>query len=154
MTQRLNYYRKHAGALKHLQDLSAYVHQSSLEEPLVQLVFMRASQLNGCAYCMDMHSKDALAAGEDPMRLFVLPAWREADFYSDRERAALAWCEAVTRLDPQQGVPDEVYEQARAVFSEEELVDLDLAVVTINAWNRLAIPFRSEPGTYKPRSKH
>jgi len=150
MTQRINYYKKRAKTLKLLQELSAHVHDSSLEAPLVELVFMRASQLNGCAYCMDMHSKDALAAGEDPMRLHVLPAWREASFYSERERAALAWCEAVTRLDPQHGVSDEVYDQARAVFSEEELVDLDLAVVAINAWNRLAIPFRSEPGTYTP----
>jgi len=153
MTQRINYYKKRAKTLKLLQELSAHVHDSSLEAPLVELVFMRASQLNGCAYCMDMHSKDALAAGEDPMRLHVLPAWREASFYSERERAALAWCEAVTRLDPQHGVSDEVYDQARAVFSEEELVDLDLAVVAINAWNRLAIPFRSEPGTYKPTTR-
>lgn len=149
MTQRINYYAKRSTALKPLVELSQYVHHSSLEAPLVELVFMRASQLNGCAYCMDMHSKDALAAGEDPMRLYVLPAWREAPFYSERERAALAWCEAVTRLDPQHGVPDEVYEQVRAVFSEEEIIDLDLAVVAINSWNRLAIPFRSEPGTYK-----
>ncbi|HET7269229.1 MAG TPA: carboxymuconolactone decarboxylase family protein [Oleiagrimonas sp.] len=150
MTQRVNYFNKRAKTLKLLQELSAHVHSSSLEAPLVELVFMRASQLNGCAYCMDMHSKDALAAGEDPMRLHVLPAWREATFYSERERAALAWCEAVTRLDPQHGVSDEVYAQASAVFSEEELVDLDLAVVAINSWNRLAIPFRSEPGSYQP----
>lgn len=153
MTQRINYYAKRGKALKPLLDLGAHIRDSSLEAPLVELVFMRASQLNGCAYCMDMHSKDALAAGEDPMRLFVLPAWREAPFYSERERAALAWCEAVTRLDPQHGVPDEVYEQALAVFSEEELIDLDLAVATINAWNRLAIPFRAEPGHYRP-GKH
>lgn len=151
MSQRLDY--RNNKAIKHLMDLSQYVHDSSLEAPLVELVFMRASQLNGCAYCLDMHSKDALAAGEDPMRLHVLPAWREAPFYNDRERAALAWCEAVTRLDPQHGVSDEVHAQARAVFSEEELVDLDLAVIAINAWNRLAIPFRSEPGNYQPTTR-
>lgn len=153
MSQRLDYYSKRSAPLKHLQDLSAHVHHSSLEGPLVELVFMRASQLNGCAYCMDMHSKDARAAGETEQRLYVLPAWREASFYSERERAALAWCEAVTHLDPQHGVPDDIYEQARAVFSEEELIDLDLAVVVINAWNRLAIPFRSEPGTYQPEAE-
>lgn len=153
MTQRINYFAKRADVLKHLVDLSQFVHHSTLETALVELVFMRASQLNGCAYCMDMHSKDARAAGETEQRLYVLPAWREAPFYSERERAALAWCEAVTRLDPQHGVSDEIYAAARKVFSEEELVDLDLAVVAINAWNRLAIPFRSEPGTYQPPKK-
>lgn len=146
---RLNYYRR-KDAIKPLLDLTALVRQSGLEAPLLELVFMRASQLNGCAYCLDMHSKDALAAGEDSKRLFVLPAWREADFYTERERAALAWTEAVTRLDPLHGVPDAVYEQARAVFSEDELIDLNMAVIGINSWNRLAIPFRSEPGHYQP----
>ncbi|HEX7339979.1 MAG TPA: carboxymuconolactone decarboxylase family protein [Rhodanobacteraceae bacterium] len=108
MTQRINYYAKRADVLKHLVDLSQFVHHSTLEEPLVELVFMRASQLNGCAYCMDMHSKDARANGETEQRLYVLPAWREASFYTERERAALAWCEAVTRLDPQHGVSDEI----------------------------------------------
>ncbi|HEX7341451.1 MAG TPA: carboxymuconolactone decarboxylase family protein [Rhodanobacteraceae bacterium] len=150
MTQRINYYAKRSAVLEHLRELSQHVHHCGLEPALVELVFMRASQLNGCAYCMDMHSKDARAAGETEQRLYVLPAWRESPFYSERERVALAWCEAVTHLDPQHGVSDEVYAAARAVFSEEELVDLDLAVVVINAWNRLAIPFRSKPGTYQP----
>jgi AhpD family alkylhydroperoxidase len=114
---------------------------------------MRASQLNGCVYCLDMHSKDARAAGETEQRLYVLQAWREAPFYSARERAALAWCEAVTRLDPIHGVPDEVYQEARAQFSEEELIDLNMVVIAINSWNRIAIPSRAEPGHYRP-GKH
>lgn len=140
-------------AIKPLFALHKYVHSGSLEPALIELVLMRASQLNGCAYCMDMHSKDARAAGETEQRLYVLPAWREAPFYSDRERAALAWCEAVTRLDPVHGVSDEVYAQARAQFSEKELGDLNMAVILINAWNRIAIPFRSVPGTYKPAAR-
>ena len=140
-------------AIKPLLALVKYLQTGSIERPLIELVLMRASQLNGCAYCLDMHSKDARAAGETEQRLYVLQAWREAPFYSDRERAALAWCEAVTRLDPIHGVPDEVYEQARAQFSEKELGDLNMAVILINAWNRIAIPFQSMPGSYQP-AKH
>jgi AhpD family alkylhydroperoxidase len=140
-------------AMKPLFALNKYVHSGSLEPALIELVLMRASQLNGCAYCLDMHSKDARAAGETEQRLYVLQAWREAPFYSDRERAALAWCEAVTRLDPVHGVPDDVYEQARAQFSEKELGDLNMAVILINAWNRIAIPFQNPPGAYQP-AKH
>lgn len=139
-------------AIKPLFALHRYVHSGSLEPALIELVLMRASQLNGCAYCMDMHSKDARAAGETEQRLHVLPAWREAPFYSDRERAALAWCEAVTRLDPH-GVSDEVYDMARTQFSERELGDLNMAVILINAWNRIAIPFQSPPGTYQPSTR-
>ncbi len=139
-------------AIKPLFALHRYVHSGSLEPALIELVLMRASQLNGCAYCMDMHSKDARAAGETEQRLHVLPAWREAPFYSDRERAALAWCEAVTRLDPH-GVSDEVYDMARTQFSEKELGDLNMAVILINAWNRIAIPFQSVPGTYQPSTR-
>jgi AhpD family alkylhydroperoxidase len=136
-------------ALKPLFALGKYLQTSSIERPLIELVLMRASQLNGCAYCLDMHSKDARAAGETEQRLYVLQAWREAPFYSDRERAALAWCEAVTRLDAH-GVSDEVFETARAQFSEKELGDLNMAVILINAWNRIAIPFRNVPGSYQP----
>jgi AhpD family alkylhydroperoxidase len=139
--------------MKPLFALNKYVHSGSLEPALIELVLMRASQLNGCAYCLDMHSKDARAAGETEQRLYVLQAWREAPFYSDRERAALAWCEAVTRLDPIHGVADDVYEQARAQFSEKELGDLNMAVILINAWNRIAIPFQNPPGAYQP-AKH
>ena len=136
-------------AIKPLLALGKYLQTGSIEQPLIELVLMRASQLNGCAYCLDMHSKDARAAGETEQRLYVLQAWREAPFYSDRERAALALCEAVTRLDAH-GVSDEVYEAARAQFSEKELGDLNMAVILINAWNRIAIPFQSMPGSYQP----
>lgn len=144
---------KRLDAVKPLFALAEYVRKSDLEQNLVELVLMRVSQLNGCAYCLDMHSKDARAAGETEQRLYVLQAWREAPFYSPRERAALAWCEAVTRLDPLHGVPDEVYEQARAEFDEAELIDLNMAVILINSWNRIAIPSQAEVGSYQP-AKH
>ncbi len=128
--------------------LERYIHGCGLERSLVELVKLRASQINGCAYCIDMHTKDARAAGESEQRLYVLGAWREAPFYSPRERAALAWTEAVTTLEGH--VPDELYEETRRHFSEKELVDLNWVVVAINAWNRLAIPFRSEVGSYQP----
>ena len=124
--------------------------RGQLDRKLVELVLMRCSQINGCAFCLDMHSKDARAAGETEQRLYVLQAWREAPFYTPRERAALAWCEAVTRLDPVLGVPDDVYEQVRAEFDENQLIDLNMAVILINSWNRIAIPSRAEPGHYKP----
>ena len=111
----------------------------------------RVSQINGCAYCLDMHTKDARAAGETEQRLYLLSAWRETRFFSPRERAALAWAEAVTQLGGH-GVPDAVYDEARAQFDEKALVDLTLAIVAINGWNRLAIPFRSEAGSYQPPS--
>jgi AhpD family alkylhydroperoxidase len=130
--------------------LENYVRKSSKLEPsLLELVKMRASQINGCAYCLDMHSKDARAEGESEQRLYVLNAWREAPFYTDRERAALAWTEAVT-LVSESHVPDDVYEEARQRFSEEELVNLTVAIVTINGWNRLSIAFRAVPGEYQP----
>jgi len=146
---RFNTYKR-PEAIKPLLALVDYVRGSGLEQSLIELVQMRASQLNGCAYCLDMHSKDARAAGETEQRLYVLQAWREAPFYTPRERAALAWCEAVTRLDPVQGVPDDVYEQVRAEFDENQLIDLNMAVILINSWNRIAIPSRAEPGHYKP----
>jgi AhpD family alkylhydroperoxidase len=120
-----------------------------LEPLLLELVRTRASQLNGCAYCLDMHTKDARALGEDDQRLHVLPAWREAEWYSDRERAALALTESVTRL-PSGGVPDDVFAAAAAVFTEHELTGLIWAIVSINAWNRIAITSRMEPGHYQP----
>jgi AhpD family alkylhydroperoxidase len=136
-------------AYQAMSGLQRYVRQSGLERQLLGLVHMRASQINGCAYCLDMHSKDARAAGETEQRLYALNAWREAPFFSDRERAALAWTEAVT-LVSQGHVPDEIYELARKHFSEKELVDLTLAVAEINAWNRIAISLRAVPGTYQP----
>ena len=122
--------------------------QSGLEKKLLDLVYFRVSQINGCAFCLDMHSKDLRAEGETEQRLYVLEAWRESPFYSDRERAALAWAEAVTTLSDKE-VPDDIYDQARAQFSEAELVNLTLAVIAINGWNRLNIAFRTTPGTYE-----
>lgn len=123
-----------------------------LETSLLELVRMRASQINGCAYCLDMHSKDARAEGETEQRLYCLPAWRETPFYTERERAALVWTEAVT-LVAGEHVPDDVFDQARKQFSEEELTYLTLAIVAINGWNRFAISFRSVPGAYQPRAQ-
>ncbi len=132
--------------------LERYLHRCGLERSLIELVKLRASQINGCAYCIDMHTKDARAAGETEQRLYLLDAWRESPFYSPRERAALAWAEAVTRVS-ETHVPDEVYEEARRHFSEKELVDLNWVVVAINAWNRLAISFRTPPGIYQPAAR-
>ena len=120
-----------------------------LEPLLLELVRTRASQLNGCAYCLDMHTKDAVALGENPQRLHVLPAWREAGWYSERERAALALTEEMTRLGPG-GVPDDVFATAAAAFTEHELAGLIWAITAINAWNRIAITSRMEPGHYQP----
>lgn len=129
--------------------LENYMRQSGLEASLFHLVKMRASQINGCAYCIDMHWKDARAAGGSEQRLYGLDAWEESPYYSDRERAALAWMEAVT-LVSHGHVPDEVYEKARKFFSEKELVNLTMAIVAINGWNRLAISFRAPAGSYQP----
>lgn len=141
---------KHFKSFKPLLDLSAQIHASSIEGPLRELVLMRVSQINGCAYCLDMHSKDARAAGETEQRLYVLPAWREAPFYSDRERAALAWAEALTRLEGAIPVNDALYEEASKQFSEDELVTLTLLVTMINSWNRLNIAAHTPTGTYQP----
>ncbi|HJU08083.1 MAG TPA: carboxymuconolactone decarboxylase family protein [Rhodanobacteraceae bacterium] len=143
--------QQHFTSLQPLFALSKQLRAGTLEARLRELVQMRVSQINGCAYCMDMHGKDARTAGETEQRLYVLPAWREASFYSERERAALAWAEALTRLTARdQSVPDELYEQARAQFDEKELVDLTLVVTLINTWNRINIAARPEVGDYKP----
>jgi AhpD family alkylhydroperoxidase len=147
MEQRIDYRQAAPGALGAMLGLERYVRESGLEHSLLELVKMRASQINGCAYCIDMHSKDALALGESAQRLLALSAWRETPFFTDRERAALAWTEAVTLVHDGQ-VPDPVYEEARAHFAETELVNLTMAVIAINAWNRIAIPFRVVPGGY------
>jgi AhpD family alkylhydroperoxidase len=133
--------------------LESAVRSSGLESNLLDLVRLRASQINGCAYCIDMHSKDLRAAGENEQRLYLLDAWREAPFYSDRERAALAWTEAVT-LIAEGHVPDEVYDEARQYFTDSELARLTLAVVAINGWNRLGIAFRAPAGHYRPIQHH
>lgn len=129
--------------------LEKYVESSGLESSLLNLIKTRASQLNGCAWCLDMHTKDARAEGEAEQRLYALVAWRDTPFYGARERAALAWTEAVT-LVAQTQVPDEVYREARKHFSEKELVDLTLAIIAINGWNRLNVSFRTVPGDYEP----
>jgi AhpD family alkylhydroperoxidase len=138
------------GAYQAMSGLEKYVHASGLEESLLELVKIRASQINGCAFCLDMHIKDARAEGETEERIYLLNAWEEAPNYSPRERAALAWTEAVTLISEDR-VPDAVYDLARSQFSEKELVDLTMAIVAINGWNRLEIAFRGEPGLYKPR---
>lgn len=139
-------------ALRSLQAIEQHVKKSTLGEGLLHLIKMRASQINGCAYCLDMHSKDARSLGETEQRLYELNAWRETPFYTDRERAALAWTEAVTNVS-ETHVPDEVFEEVRKQFSEQEIVDLTYAIATINAWNRLAISLRAVPGTYQPQKK-
>ena len=131
-----------------MSGLEAYVRQCGLEIGLLELVKMRASQLNGCAYCLDMHSKDARAHGETEQRLYVLSAWRETPFFTERERAALAWTETVTLIG-ENHAPDELYAETRRHFTDEELVNLTMAIVTINGWNRLAIAFRAVPGSYQ-----
>jgi AhpD family alkylhydroperoxidase len=145
MQRRFDFSMDHGG-IRALRALETHIRNCGLEAPLLELVRMRASQINGCAYCLDMHSKDARAAGETEQRLYTLDAWREAPFYSQRERAALAWTEAVTRIADTH-VPDAVYEHARQHFSEQELLDLTLAVAAINSWNRLAISSRLGVGS-------
>ena len=147
MPQRLSYRQASPGAFEALLTTERQVHGSGLEPSLLELVKTRASQLNGCAWCLDMHTKDARALGETEQRLYLLSAWREAPCYSERERAALAWTEAVTQIAVA-GVPDELYAEARRHFDEKQLVDLTLAVVAINGWNRMNVAFRSEVGGY------
>ena len=149
MERRIDAAKAAPGARQAMYAVEMYVRQSGLEHSLLELVKMRASQINGCAFCLDMHSKDARAAGETEQRLYALNAWEEAPFYTDRERAALEWTESVT-LVAQTHVPDEVYERVRKHFSETELVNLTMAIVAINGWNRLNVAFRTPAGTYQP----
>lgn len=136
--------------MKALHGLGIYLSKSLVEAHLLNLIYFRISQVNSCAFCLDMHSKDLRAKGESEQRLYVLDAWREAPFYTDRERAALAWVEAVTKITDS-NVPDEVYEEARSQFSEEELIDLTMATIAINSYNRINIAFRPKVvGTYQP----
>jgi AhpD family alkylhydroperoxidase len=149
MEPRIDHRKIAPGAINAMLGLESYVSKSRLEPSLLELVRMRASQINGCAYCLDMHSKDARARGESEQRLYALSAWRETPFFTDRERAALEWTEAITRIS-EGHAPDSVYEEVRKRFSEEELVNLTMAIVAINGWNRLAIGFRAVPGEYQP----
>jgi AhpD family alkylhydroperoxidase len=150
MNSRIEWFQASPGATQALLGVQDFINGCGLEHPLLELVKMRASQINGCAYCIDMHAKDARAAGETEQRLYLLDAWREAaHLYSERERAALAFTEAVTRL-PSKHVPDDVYAVARAQFNDVELVNLTLAITAINSWNRMNIAFQVEAGGYRP----
>src|SRR5574338_408858 len=149
MEQRLDYSKAAPEGVEILRQLEHYLKKAGLEPDLMELVKLRASQINGCAYCIDMHTKDARSHGESEQRLYGVSAWRETPFYSERERAALAWTESVTRISESQ-VPEEFFQQVKQHFTEKELVDLTLAVIAINSWNRLAISFRTQVGSYKP----
>jgi AhpD family alkylhydroperoxidase len=137
--------------MKAMYALEGYVKSTDIEQPLIELIKLRASQLNGCAYCVDMHTKDARIGGETEQRLYALSVWRETPFYTERERAALEWTEALTLIS-ESHVPDEIYESVQRQFSEKELVDLTMVVVLINGWNRFGISFRDVPGTYEPKT--
>lgn len=149
MKARINYSKVAPEAIKGMLEMEKYVHTSGLETTLYELVKTRASQINRCAYCLDMHTKDARKGGETEQRLYALNAWRETPFYTERERAALAWTEELTRISENE-VSDTLYEATRQQFNEKELVALTMAIVAINSWNRLAIAFRSVPGSYNP----
>ena len=153
MTPRIDFYTASPDALKAMIALETAVSKLPLEKNLIELVKLRTSQINGCAFCLDMHSADARKGGEDERRLYTLSAWRETPFFTPRERAALAWTEALTRVSDND-VPDELFAEVRKQFSDKELVDLSLAIIAINGWNRLAIPFRSQAGSYQPRRQH
>ena len=152
MQPRLNPFAISSEAYKALANVEAVLRGSSIEKTLRELVKVRASQINGCAYCIDMHWKDARAGGETEQRLYGLSAWEESAYYTERERAALAWTESATTLTKDH-MPDALYEDVRKHFSEKEIVDLTFVVAVINAWNRLAIAFRAPAGTYEP-GKH
>jgi AhpD family alkylhydroperoxidase len=152
MTQRQDYKTVAPEAYAAMLGVETYVRNSGIEKPLLELVRTRASQINGCAYCLDMHTKDARAAGETEQRLYTLSAWRETPFFTDRERAALEWTEAVTQISGNH-VSDALYERVRQYFGDKELVNLTMAVIAINGWNRLAIAFQSVPGIYQPSQK-
>ena len=150
MSNRLNVARVVPEIYSTMRTLQDYVDNTGLEKSLLELVKLRASYINGCAYCVDMHAKDALALGETEQRIYMVPVWRESPFYTPRERAGLAWTETVTEIS--KGVSDEAYAEAREHFEEKELANLTMAIIAINSWNRLAIPFQSEVGSYKPRA--
>jgi AhpD family alkylhydroperoxidase len=151
MTQRLNFYGIAPKAFEPLMAIEAILKGSTLAHALLELVKIRASQINGCAHCLDMHTKDARQAGETEQRIYALSAWRETPFFTDRERAALEWTEAVTNIS-QTHVPDEAYARLASQFNEDEIVALTFGVVVINSWNRLAVSFRAPVGNYKPKA--
>ncbi|NEH46023.1 carboxymuconolactone decarboxylase family protein [Rhizobium leguminosarum] len=146
MTQRINYAQLSPELFKSLMGFSMEVKKGSIEQSILHLVDIRASQINGCAFCLDMHSKEAKIHGERELRLYHLAAWRESTLFSPRERAALAWTEALTKL-PEGGVSDEIYQRVRGQFSEKELSDLTFQIMVINSWNRASVAFRAVPGS-------
>lgn len=149
MKARLDFGQVSPGAVKAMREIEKFVATSGLERQLYELVKTRASQINGCAYCLDMHTKDARKAGESEQRLYALSAWRETPFFTERERAGLEWTEALTLIS-ENDVPDSLYDSVRKHFDEKETIALTMAIVAINGWNRLAIGFRTVPGTYQP----
>src|SRR5215813_8464256 len=152
MEPRIDYLKSARGVYHAMLGIEHYLEQCELERSLQDLIKLRVSQINGCAYCIDMHWKDLKAAGESEQRLYGLDAWEESPYYSDRERAALGWAEAVTNI--QEGhVPDAVFERVKQVFNDKEIADLTLTVTAINSWNRLSIAARTIPGTYQPAKK-
>jgi AhpD family alkylhydroperoxidase len=152
VAERLKYGKAFPEGIHALLELGKVINRSGLDERLLHLVFARASQLNGCAYCIDMHTRDARALGETEQRLYGLSAWRETSFYTPRERAALAWTEAITNI--QQGhAPDAIYQEAHREFGDAGIAQLTLAISYINSWNRIALAFKTEPGTYQPKPK-
>ncbi|MEM0075692.1 MAG: carboxymuconolactone decarboxylase family protein [Conexivisphaerales archaeon] len=150
MQARIDYRKVAPGAREAMLALERYVDSSGLESSLLNLVKIRASQINGCAWCLDMHTKDARAEGETEQRIYSLSAWADTPFYSEREKAALKWTEAVTLVSISH-VPDDIFEEVRRYFTEKEMVDLTLAIIAINGWNRLNVAFRTVPGDYEPR---
>jgi len=150
MEPRINFYTASPKLVEAMRNLEHAINQTGLEPSLRELVKTRASQINGCAFCIDMHTKDARAAGETEQRLYALNAWRETPFFTDRERAALEWTEAITLIG-EGHAPDDVFFRVRQFFNEAELVNLTFAIVSINSWNRLAIAFRALPGSYQPK---
>ena len=146
MAERINYMKESPDFSKRLVELSMQEKESSIEESIRHLVHIRASQMNGCAFCLDMHAKEAKIHGERELRLYHITIWRESPLFSERERAALEWTELLTKL-PEHGVPDDIYDSVRGQFSEKELSDLTFSVLTINAWNRLGVAFKSVPGS-------
>jgi len=147
MSQRIDYQKQSHELFKKFIEFSNALRHSSIEESIHDLVNIRASQINGCTFCLDMHVKEATMRGERALRIYHLPAWRESTLFAPRERAALAWTEILTQL-PERGVPDDVYERVRAQLSEQELTDLTYLVMAINAWNRINVAFRPQPGAY------
>ena len=153
MEARIDYLKSARGAYHAMLGIEHYLEQCGLEKSLQDLIKLRVSQINGCAYCIDMHWKDLRAAGESEQRLYGLDAWEESPYYTERERAALAWAESITNIQDDH-VPDEVFEKVRNLFNDKELADLTLAITAINSWNRLSIAARTVPGTYQPAMKH